>query len=117
MAVLKAYSHKRGDSFSMASQWPMQPGATPDDPPVPTDLTGWTGRAQVRDTKGRLVQELVFTWVDQVRGMFRVEALDTDHWPVGNVEMDVEMTNTDTGFVMSSPTLSFRVVQDVTRDE
>jgi hypothetical protein len=103
--------HKQGDTFDLSGTIDV----TLLDQPV-LDLTGWTGRSQIRTPKGELVAELVFTWLDASQRLVRLSkpATQTLTWTLGNVLIDIELTS-PTGDVVSTPTASLTIVRDNTR--
>jgi hypothetical protein len=104
------HKHKRGDTFDLSGSV----AATMDGAAV-TDFTDWTGRCQVRNGAGVLVEELEFTWLDVTAGLVRVRsAASTDAWPLGPVRTDIQLTSPD-GNVVSTDTAVIEVVEDITR--
>ena len=105
-----SHKHKRGDTFDLSGS--VQ--ATQDGASV-VDFSDWTGRSQVRDSKGTLVAELVFSWLDQSAGLVRVRSDGpTDGWPIGLARMDIQLTSPD-GHVVSTKTAVIEIVEDITR--
>ncbi len=110
-------THKRGDTFDYSDQFAM----TIDGVAV-TNFTGMTGSSQLRHAgdaaagiePGRLVADLVFTWLDATQGLFRVRHTgSTDAWPLGTLLHDVQLT-TSGGDVVSTATERIKLVEDVT---
>lgn len=93
-------AHKRGDTFSRAGQFMVTADGLNMD-----DMTGWTGRCQVRSQAGVLVQELTFTWLNPVDRLFKLEATaaQTAAWPLGTHRFDIELT-TPAGQRVTGPT-------------
>lgn len=103
------YQHKRGDTFDMSG--PVQ--VTQDGADI-ADLSGWGIACQLRRPDGVLVATLQTMWVDAQARLMRVRATETAAWPIGMVEMDVQLTS-PTGDVVSTPTERFEIVREVTR--
>ena len=102
-------AHKRGDTFDYSDQFEMTELGLP----VP-DMTGMSGASQIRTPEGVLVAELTFTWLDASERLFRVRFEgSTAAWPLGTLLHDIQIT-TGAGDVISTPTETFRLVQDVT---
>lgn len=104
-------THKAGDTFSYADQLVMEI-----DGQTVTDFTGMSGASQLRDSRGHLVCDLAFTWLDASQGLYQAHHPGpTDHWPVGQVLLhDVQVT-TAAGAVVSTDTETIKVTLDVTR--
>lgn len=100
---------KTGDTFDISGVLPVTVNGV-----AVTDFTGWTGRSQIRTKTGKLVAQLVFTWLNTA-GFVRLHfAGTTQGWPVGAALIDVELT-TPAGDVISSLTSTITVEQDITR--
>lgn len=100
---------KRGDSFDRLANIP--------DTFVDGHFVGWTVTAQVRTTQyGKLLADLDCTWVDPVTTrILSVKALDTHNWAVGDAEMDIQFVRDSDGYTISTSTVAFTIVRDVTR--
>lgn len=98
------FSHKRGDTFDYAGTLTLPAGT-------------WTPTAQVRqgDT---LIADLTATLEDPSGGetAVRVVATDTTAWPLGTMRFDIQFDGVG-GQVISTDTVAFKVVADITRDE
>ena len=103
------YEHKRGDTFNFG----LYVKAMVNDA-LQTDLTGWTGRSQIRDANGAKIADLTFSWDDASVSAARLYATATSGWPVGDAVIDVEMT-TPAGEIVSSDTIHIEIQEDVTR--
>ncbi|MDP2262683.1 MAG: hypothetical protein Q8K24_05940 [Hydrogenophaga sp.] len=102
--------HKRGDTFSHAGEITVADAGTP-----VLDLTGWQGRSQVRSQlNDALIADLEFTWLDATQRLCALRCQDTSTWPLGEAEIDIQLTSPD-GDVVSTGTTVFAVVKDVTR--
>jgi hypothetical protein len=103
--------HKRGDTFDLSGAIDV----TLDGQAV-QDLTGWTGRSQLRTTAGKLVAELDFVWLDATKRLVRLRksASATLTWELGEVLIDIELTS-PAGDVVSTPTATLLVTKDNTR--
>ena len=101
------HKHKQGDTFDMSVV------ATVDD--VARDMTSWSGISEIRTPAGVLIETLTFTWLDAAAGLFRIYSVDdTQAWPLGNAYWDIQFT-TPTGQVISSPTVTVKVIADVSQ--
>lgn len=99
---------KRGDSFLLACTYKV--GG------VPSDVTNYTIRSQVRNSSDTLVQELTVTKADQAAypGDFTLVAGVISAWPIDLLRCDIEFS--EGGTVRSTQTFMIPVVEDVTRD-
>lgn len=97
---------KRGDTFYLACVY-KEAG-------VPTDVTAYNIRSQVRTSTGTLVAELTATKGDQVAspGGFTLREDDTQDWPIDTLIADIEVTVA--GVVRSTSTFQVPVEEDVT---
>lgn len=101
-------NHKRGDSFHRLASIP--------ESFADGYFLGWTVSSQIRTKPGKLVAELTCEWVDPATTRtLSLKALDTKAWAVGAVEMDIQFTRSSDGFVLSTSTISFEIVKDITR--
>ena len=103
------YEHKRGDTFNFG----LYVKATVNGD-LQTDLTGWTGKSQLREINGSKIADLTFSWDDASIAAARLYATSTTGWAVGPAVLDVEMT-TPAGEVVSSRTINIDILEDVTR--
>lgn len=103
--------HKRGDTFDLSG------GPVTIDTPegVLTDLTGWTGRSEMRAMSGALYASLTFEWLDATEGLFRLyfEGSTAD-WKPATLSLDVEFTSPD-GVIVSTDRASVAIEGDQTR--
>lgn len=101
--------HKRGDTFDYTTTIP----STYAD----GYFVGWTVAAQVRNaSSGSLVASLDTSWVNAATTReLRLLKIDTKAWPLGSLEFDVQFTRTSDGYVMSTETMKFSVLKDVTQ--
>lgn len=59
-----------------------------------TDLTGWIGAAAIRQRSGRLVADLVFTWVDATQLIAKLTASGgTANWREGPALLNITLTS------------------------
>lgn len=102
---------KRGDSFDRLANIP--------EAFADGHFVGWTITAQVRTAQyGKLLAELECTWVDPLTTrILSVKAIDTRNWIVGDAEMDIQFVRDSDGYTISTSTVVFNVVRDVTRAE
>ena len=95
---METIAHKRGTTF----QWlfnvvDLLPGQS---------LVGSVGRSEVRTLCGKLVEELVFTWITDGVQLTLISPTDTTDWPTGNLVFDVKFyiggqsIASDTGSIM-----------------
>lgn len=101
-------AHKRGDTFELTCS--LENGGND------VDITGWTVAAQLRKTDDTLVQAMTITVTNASAGEFTITAAntETDDWPLGNLDIDVEFTEAS-GAVSSSETFTINVIKDITR--
>lgn len=104
---MNTYNHKRGDSLTLLVNLPEQI--------VDGHFLDWTLASQVRTPSGTLIANLNAEWVDPLTTRtIKLEKLDTTTWPIGKLEMDIQMTSL-TGFVTSTSTVTINVQKDITR--
>lgn len=99
MTTTKKVIHKRGNTFVRGFRFWADKAEM-----ERLDLTDYTIRSQVK--KGStLVEDLDITIIDPLLGEFKVSSIPrTDLWPVGDLEWDIELTNTVTTQVISTET-------------
>ena len=80
-----------------------------------TDFTGWTLASHVKvKSTGRLVEELICTWVDEVAGEMSVKSNGPIDWPVGVIlEMDIMFTS-PAGEPIKTSTSEIKVLKAIT---
>lgn len=103
--------HRRGDTFDRSGHVAISQDGVP-----VTDLTGWTGRCQIRTADGRLVAEPVFEWLDAQQSLCRVyvpNGTGTAAWPIGPALMDIQFTS-PSGDVISTEAAPLQIVKDIT---
>lgn len=102
-------SQKRGDSFDRLTNIP--------DAFVDGHFVGWTVTAQVRTAQyGKLLADLECAWIDPTTTrILSVKCLDTRSWIVGPAEMDIQFVRDTDGYTISTSTIRFDIVRDVTR--
>lgn len=107
MSVIPTF--KRGDTFRFLLV-------------VPDDFAdgfwvGWTVTSQARTTRGKLIADLEPTWQDPAADTRVLELVNTDtqEWPVGIIEIDVQFVNDTTNEKRSTVTKQIEVVRDVTQ--
>ena len=81
-----------------------------------SDLTGWTGRSQIRTVTQELVADLTFSWTDITNQVCRIRSTEsTANWPDGSVYIDIEYTSPDNPpVIVSTSTGEFSVVDSPT---
>jgi hypothetical protein len=104
-----AITHKRGDTFEVITQFKLN-GA-------PQSLVGWQVRAQIRDANKALLKELDVVLIDELGGVFSLNATpaETELWAPVAYQCDIEFTD-PFGFVISSETFRVSVIRDITRE-
>lgn len=104
------FEHIRGDTFALTGEVHVTVNGQRQ-----LDLTGYQGRSQVRDTRGQLVAELGFAWLDASLSLVALTAPgSTAEWPVGGADMDIQFT-APSGDVVSTQRTRFQIIADVTR--
>jgi hypothetical protein len=99
--------HKIGDTFFyLVTLDGVEPG----------ELAGYTPSSQVRSSFGTLYGQAICQWAD-AGDATQVQLLisDTRRWRPGPAVVDIQFTRDTDGFDRSTDTLSFTIVQDVTR--
>lgn len=101
--------HKRGDTLDLLAAIPdiYQDG----------HFVGWTVTAQVRTDKyDYLLADITCTWADPaLTRILHLTTNDTTGWDIGPAEMDIQFTRDSDGYTVSSSTIYFAIVEDVTR--
>lgn len=100
--------HKIGDTFLyLATLNGVSPG----------DLVGYTPTSQVRSAiTGSLYGQAQCIWADVgATDQVQLFVSDTTRWRPGPALLDVQFTRAADGFVRSTLTMPFTIVQDVTR--
>lgn len=103
--------HKRGDSFDRLANIP--------DTFTDGYFVGWTVTSQVRTSQyGKLLANLECVWVDPVTTrVLSIKSLSTSSWSLGTAEMDIQFVRNTDGYTISTSTVSFEVVKDITRED
>lgn len=82
----------------------------------PGELAGYTPTCQVRSQFGVLYGQAVCSWADVgTLDQLTLFISDTSQWKPGVAELDVQFTRDFDGFTRSTKTITFSIVQDVTR--
>lgn len=103
-------NHKRGDSFHRLASIP--------DTFADGYFVGWSVSSQIRTKPGKLVAVLDCEWEDAATTRtLSLKAIDTTGWAVGPVEMDIQFVRSSDGFVLSTSTVAFEIIKDITRAE
>lgn len=100
---------KQGDTFDYSG-----PVQVLDPTGTAVDMTNWTVASQVRFPDARKTVNLVAAWLDGGFTSVRLQSTDTQSWETGVAEIDVQFTSPG-GAVVSTETVRFHVVKDVTR--
>jgi hypothetical protein len=98
---------KRGDTFSLTCTYKTDG--------VPTSITGYTIRSQIRQTNKTLVAILTATLANQSTspGVFTLTPdTNTEDWPVETLVCDIEIT--ENGAIRSTNTFAVPIVRDIT---
>lgn len=101
---------KKGDTFDFTGQVNVKlyDGQSID------DLTGWTGRSQIRDASQNLIADLTFTWIDAATRTCRLHtSASTTDWPTVDAYIDIEFTSPE-GVIASTNTEDFCIVDGPT---
>lgn len=111
--------HKRGDSFDYVVTIP----ATFED----GYFVGWDVSAQLRkapsgplaklarEEPGELIASLDATWADPATTRtLHLLKIDTDTWPMGAAELDIQFRRQSDGYKTSTRTVELQIVRDVT---
>lgn len=103
---MSLFSHKRGDTFDYAGTLTLPAGT-------------WTARSMVRRKNKVLVAELTATLENPAGGATAVRLFhdDTTAWPLETLKFDVQFDDAVSGEVLSTDTVAFRMVEDVTYDD
>ena len=80
---------------------------------VEFDITAWTIRCEVRDASDVLVENLIVTKTEPLRGFYKLTATNTKVWPLGTLYTDIEYTDA-AGKVISTETWTITVSKDIT---
>lgn len=82
---------------------------------APGEFADYTPSCQIRSLTGDLWNTLTCTWVDPVVAtQVQITTSDFSKWKAGQAQFDVQFKNA-AGFVRSTDTVTFQVVQDVTQ--
>ena len=104
------YTFKRGDTFDFSGVIDVKHKGQ-----LGPDLTGWTGKCQLRKQSGELIADLVFTWIDATQRICNIKHNgSTAGWAICVAQMDIEMTSPD-GHIVSTKTTEINISKDVTR--
>lgn len=103
------YTFKRGDTFEFSGVIDVKHQGQ-----LVPDLTGWTGKCQLRKQSGELIADLVFTWIAAQRICNIKHNGSTADWAICVAQMDIEMTSPD-GHIVSTQTTEINIAKDVTR--
>ena len=98
---------KRGDTFALNAD------ITNADGEVVNYLASQI-KSQIRTKNDILVASLTVQSTE-TPGRYVLMAAETSTWPIGVLEMDIEVNNGEA--IMSSPTIEVPVIKDITRDE
>ncbi len=84
----------RGDTFNFLAEIEVNVRNEEGELEQVLDLTGWTGAAAIRQKTGRLIAELVFTWVDAsaLTATLTFDG-DTSSWKDGPALINITMTS------------------------
>ncbi len=99
---------KRGDTFTVA--------CTYKEDGIPTSVAPYTIRAQVRNSRLKLIAELVVSKANQSEspGVFTLSGGEID-WNPSQYQCDIEFVDNE-GVVRSSQTFNIPVEQDITSE-
>lgn len=98
---------KRGDTFALNADISNADGD-------PVEYLPSQVRAQIRQRNDLLVDTLQVSSTE-TPGRYTLVAADTSNWPIGTLEMDIEVDNGEA--IMSSVTIQIPIIKDITRIE
>lgn len=101
--------HKRGDTFQYVAHLKS--------PVADGEFAGTVPTCQIRDLKGILIADVNASWIDPVtaRSINLHVTTSTQAWKLGTAIFDVQFTRTSDGFVRSTNTGQFEIIDDVTK--
>jgi hypothetical protein len=101
--------HKRGDTFDRVLLIPESTFAD-------GYFLLWDVASQIRTARGKFVADLTATWADPAADtrFLRLFYEPTTAWPLGDLELDVQLTRQSDGFIQSTETITVQVLRDVT---
>lgn len=111
MCKLQTINFKRGSTFSFMFAVPVE---------VPDGFfRNWVPKAQLRksrsDTDRGLVADLECYWNDEVKArQIIVRQLTTDHWPLGEMELDIRLESASGEHIQTS-TIIIKIERGITR--
>lgn len=107
---MSTYVFKRGQTFELSGEINIVEQGQP-----VLDLTGWTGRSQIRKPNGELIADLTFTWIDVSKRLCNIkyEGSTTD-WPIGQAKTDILLIKPN-GETVSTKTEFLEIEKEVTR--
>ncbi len=110
-----SHHSRRGSTFIAGGSFDLSGQVTViDSGVVVANLTGWTGRSQIRDLKDQLIADLTVTIVDGAQRLVRVHTLaDTSGWPAGQVKMNILFIAPD-GTIVPTGVTTFEIEKGVT---
>lgn len=80
-----------------------------------SDFTGWTATSQIRQASDALIDDLVFAWIDETAGTFRISKADTSSWPVEKRALvDIRFVATG-GEILITGTAEFEIIEPETQ--
>lgn len=99
---------KAGDTFDYSGEIEMVDGAGD-----PVDMTNWTVASKVRFPDAAETVSITAEWLGGAFTHVRVSHSDTDDWPAGPADIDIEFTSPG-GATVSTETVRFTIVEDLT---
>lgn len=99
---------KQGDTFDYSGEVTMVDGAGD-----PVDMTDWSVESTVRFPETGQKVPLTAEWTGGGFTNVRVYAANTDNWPPGLADIDIEFKSTG-GAIVSTQTVRFTVLEDLT---
>lgn len=102
----------QGDTFKFETVF-RQPAAAPATEGAPVDVSGWTGKCQVKDNANTQVLPAIVTVIDGPGGKIGVDFGDTSAVAGGDYKYDLEMTDAG-GSKRTFIGGKFVVVEDIT---
>lgn len=80
------------------------------------DLAGYAPSCQIRGPSGSLMSQVACAWVDaSVALELQLLVNDTSDWRPGPAFIDIKFVRASDGFTLSTLTISFIIIRDVTQ--
>lgn len=110
--------HKRGDTFNQAAVIKVR-GINGVQPVQAGRLAEFVPTCQIKTENGRtVIATLTCEWVNPITAqavLMKATAEDTRTWKVGPSKLDIQLRRAVDDYVISTATLFFEIVEDVTQ--